>query len=538
MGAQQSSGRDSTSQNSSAVKRCYYEVLGVERQATEDEIKKAYRRKALELHPDRNYGNVEVATAKFAEVSSAYEVLSDSQERAWYDSHRDSILRGDSGSAEEDQFEHNVRLTSAGDIVVLMSRFNSSVPFTDAPNGFYGILRETFANLAREEDAACDWEGVEAVEYPDFGRKEDNYEDVVRLFYRVWINFTTKKTFSWRDAYRASDAPDRATRRLIDKENKRLRDEGIREFNDAVRVLVAFVRKRDPRYIPNSQTEADRQKILRDAAAAQAARSRAANQAKLDAHVVPDWAKTQEPENVGGFESEEESEVEHIECVVCGKTFKSEKQYETHEKSKKHIKAVQLLQREMRMENELLNLNKEPADHEDDAISEFNELEIDPKSAAVERSTDSHDELEEIKASSTLPNDANMVGDTKSSAEASRREAEGSESSDQDDEYAPRKAVEARLSKSLVQHPEIDSNPAASDSGIDTAAKIGKAKLKRAKKAAKQEQEAQDFKCVTCNESFPSKTKLFSHIDREGHAQAVPEAKSSSKAGKGKGKRR
>jgi len=173
MGAQQSSGRDSTSQNSSAVKRCYYEVLGVERQATEDEIKKAYRRKALELHPDRNYGNVEVATAKFAEVSSAYEVLSDSQERAWYDSHRDSILRGDSGSAEEDQFEHNVRLTSAGDIVVLMSRFNSSVPFTDAPNGFYGILRETFANLAREEDAACDWEGVEAVEYPDFGRKED-----------------------------------------------------------------------------------------------------------------------------------------------------------------------------------------------------------------------------------------------------------------------------------------------------------------------------------------------------------------------------
>jgi DnaJ homolog subfamily A member 5 len=82
-------------------------------------IKKAYRKKALELHPDRNFGDVEAATTKFAEVQSAYEVLSDPQERAWYDSHRDSILRGDSGPAE-DHFEHNVRLTSAADIVNLI----------------------------------------------------------------------------------------------------------------------------------------------------------------------------------------------------------------------------------------------------------------------------------------------------------------------------------------------------------------------------------------------------------------------------------
>ncbi|KAL2076045.1 hypothetical protein VTL71DRAFT_988 [Oculimacula yallundae] len=358
MGAQQSTGAGK--ENSEPAKRCYYEVLSVDRHATEDEIKKAYRRKALELHPDRNFGDVENATAKFAEVQSAHEVLSDPQERAWYDAHRESILRGGSNDPAEDHFQHNVKLTSAGDIMGLMGRFNKSIPFTDSPNGFYGVLQDLFVKLAREEDAACDWEGLEPVDYPEFGSMDDEYEDVVKPFYRMWINFTTKKTFSWRDAYRTSDAPDRATRRLIDKENKRLRDEGIREFNDAVRSLVAFVRKRDPRFIPNSQTEEDRQKILREAAAAQAARSRAANQAKLNKHVVQDWAKSQQPEPEVTLESEESEveEVEQIECVVCQKIFKSENQYKAHEKSKKHIKTVQQIQREIRRDNKLLNLDK------------------------------------------------------------------------------------------------------------------------------------------------------------------------------------
>ena len=100
----------------------------------------------------------------------------------------------------------------------------------------------------------------------------------------------------------------------MEKENRKFRDEGIRDFNDAVRALVAFVRKRDPRYIPNSQTEADRQKILRDATAAQAARSRAANQAKLNEHVVADWTKSKEPEEEASFSESEEEEVDRIEC--------------------------------------------------------------------------------------------------------------------------------------------------------------------------------------------------------------------------------
>ena len=67
-----------------ADKRDYYEVLGVDKNASEDEIKKAYRKKAKQYHPDLNPGDKE-AENKFKEVNEAYEVLSDSQKKACYD---------------------------------------------------------------------------------------------------------------------------------------------------------------------------------------------------------------------------------------------------------------------------------------------------------------------------------------------------------------------------------------------------------------------------------------------------------------------
>ena len=67
-----------------ADKRDYYEVLGVQKGATAEEIKKAYRKMAMKYHPDRNPGDKE-AEEKFKEVGEAYEVLSDDQKRARYD---------------------------------------------------------------------------------------------------------------------------------------------------------------------------------------------------------------------------------------------------------------------------------------------------------------------------------------------------------------------------------------------------------------------------------------------------------------------
>ena len=66
------------------MKQDYYEVLGVEKNATEGEIKKAYRKQAIKYHPDKNPGNQE-AEAKFKLAAEAYEILSDSQKKAQYD---------------------------------------------------------------------------------------------------------------------------------------------------------------------------------------------------------------------------------------------------------------------------------------------------------------------------------------------------------------------------------------------------------------------------------------------------------------------
>jgi len=80
------------------AKRDYYEVLGVERNASEEEIKKAYRKKALEYHPDRNPNNPE-AEAKFKEAAEAYDVLRDPDKRARYDRFGHAGVEGATGGS-------------------------------------------------------------------------------------------------------------------------------------------------------------------------------------------------------------------------------------------------------------------------------------------------------------------------------------------------------------------------------------------------------------------------------------------------------
>ena len=81
-----------------AEKRDYYEVLGVERNATEDEIKKAYRKKAIQYHPDKNPGDKE-AEEKFKEAAEAYDVLSNPDKRARYDRFGHAGMSGAAGGS-------------------------------------------------------------------------------------------------------------------------------------------------------------------------------------------------------------------------------------------------------------------------------------------------------------------------------------------------------------------------------------------------------------------------------------------------------
>lgn len=565
MGAGQSSSgggggdaRDASPGN--GVKTSYYDLLGLQRQATDEEIKKAYRRKALELHPDRNYGDEQAATKTFAEVQAAYEVLSDPQERAWYDSHESAILRGDDVGGEEDEHSYqNVRLTTADDLARIVRKFNGSVEFSDAPSGFFGFLREHFDHLAKEEEAATAWETVDAPEYPGFGHAADTHDDVVKRFYAAWANFSTVKNFAWKDRYRLSEAPDRRIRRLMEKENGIVRREAAREFNEAVRSFVLFVRKRDPRYKPSTQSEAERQQTLRDAAAAQAARARAANLANMSGD-IPEWTRTREPEELTES-SEGEVEEEVIECVACNKVFKSDKQFEAHERSKKHQKAIQSLRKKMEKDSRHLDLDNETSsgvatptldegDHEmDEDLAVDQEVLVGTPHQEIPENADgspgddhaSEDDpvesAENVK-SADVDEDSTQHDQTVSGTEDSIRHDEAKAGSDEESDGASLDTISARLQESSLG--------ASADDEVDNAQtrpterKMGKAAQKRAKKAASAEvteSTQNDHKCSTCNAAFPSRRRLFQHIEDYQHAALKPAVGGSAKGKKGKGKR-
>ena len=96
-----------------ADKRDYYEVLGISKSASEDEIKKAYRKLAKQYHPDVN--KAPDAEAKFKEINEAYEVLSDPQKKATYDQFGHAGMDGFSGGGYSSGFG-GMNMDDLGDI--------------------------------------------------------------------------------------------------------------------------------------------------------------------------------------------------------------------------------------------------------------------------------------------------------------------------------------------------------------------------------------------------------------------------------------
>ncbi|KAI3777515.1 hypothetical protein L1987_47315 [Smallanthus sonchifolius] len=319
----------------SPEKRCLYEVLGLQRDCTADEIRSAYRKLALQRHPDKliKSGISEAeATASFQELVNAYEVLSDVRERAWYDSHRSQILFSGTNS--------NNSSSASAVVTDLFSYFSNSVysGFSDKGKGFYKVYVDVFDKIYRNELNFAKTLGLGNVvkDAPLMGNLDSPYEQV-NAFYGYWLGFVTVMDFVWADQYDAMAGPNRKSRRLMEEENKKIRKKARREYIETVRGLAEFVKKRDKRVIDmqmKRHEEMEKKKEEERAKKKEMAREKAE---RARAYEEPDWAKV-EDDVADEMTEEEEEDVRKNElyCVACGKKFKNDNQWKNHEQSKKH----------------------------------------------------------------------------------------------------------------------------------------------------------------------------------------------------------
>lgn len=349
------------------MKECYYAVLDVDRKAPEDVIKKAYRQLALKHHPDKHVAeNREEATARFQLIVEAYEVLSNSQERAWYDSHREQILRG--GDSEEAAGG----LRTKKDIYQYFSSSCYDNRYDDRDGGFYKVYSELFEEISRMEQddysldsSSSDSDTHAGQVYPSFGDSKCEWDDMLR-FYSVWGNFATNRYFGSFDKWDIRDGENRQVRRAMDAENKKARAAARKEFSSEIRNLVAFVKRRDKRMAAYLAHQAQ---VEREAKEAKERQTQEKEEARQRARIIAReeemkrWEEIEAARVAAGEMSESsasDDEVKEYVCFACRKNFKSEKAFSNHEQSKKHKQEVARLREELLLSGDELETEIQP----------------------------------------------------------------------------------------------------------------------------------------------------------------------------------
>ncbi|KAL7279397.1 hypothetical protein ACG7TL_007238 [Trametes sanguinea] len=388
MGAGESRARGDAQSEEAAGPPDYYALLEVDESATADEIKRSFRRLALLHHPDKNVDDTEAATKRFAAIQQAYEVLSDEQERAWYDSHRASLVPEPDAADVLDEIRRGAPPPRARDrgltVRHLAQFFDTGIydGYDDGPNGFFTIYRNLFDRLAHDERQYVD------TPLPSFGYStwpwlppsKAEQDQCARTFYNYWTNFVTSKEFEWADQWNIAEAPDRRVRRLMEKDNKKARDEARKEYNETIRSLAMFIRKRDPRYKTHLARQAQGQSTP------QGTRTPSSKPvpAPQVVFIEQEWQKATPREDDADLEwaAAEGEDEEEWECVACGKSFRSEAAWDSHERSRKHLKAVESLKRQMQRENEELGLDGDDTHSEDAGEGEEAPPDSDPDDEA------------------------------------------------------------------------------------------------------------------------------------------------------------
>lgn len=161
----------------------------------------------------------------------------------------------------------------------------------------------------------------------------------VTAFYNHWLGFVTVLDFFWADQYDAMAGPNRKSRRVMEEENKKLRKKARREYNETVRGLAEFVKKRDKRVIDMQVKRNEEMERRREEEKQRKKDLERQKAEKARNYEEPEWAKVEEVEEDDADDAVGEKKKE-LYCVVCSKKFKSDKQWKNHEQSKKHKEKV------------------------------------------------------------------------------------------------------------------------------------------------------------------------------------------------------
>ncbi|XP_035523881.1 dnaJ homolog subfamily C member 21 isoform X1 [Morone saxatilis] len=513
--------------------KCHYEILGVKRDAGDDDLKKAYRKLALKWHPDKNLDNAEDAAEHFKLIQAAYDVLSDPQERAWYDNHREALLKGGlSGDYEDDSID-------------LLQYFTVTCysGYGDDEKGFYTVYRNLFESIVKEEmEQGRVEDEEEEEEFPPFGDSQSDYDTVVHVFYGYWQSFCTRKNFAWKEEYDTRQASNRWEKRAMEKENKKTREKARKERNELVRQLVAFVRKRDRRVQAHRKLveEQNAEKIKK---VEELRRKQKLSQAKLaEEYKEQSWAAMSELEKElqqieaqygeefgDASESEEEENSEEggdteqpdgdeltidyyddLYCPACDKSFKSDKAMKNHEKSKKHREMVALLRQQLEEEEESLGLNLDGKERRDEEHKQ-------------EEEEEEEEEEEDDKPRQKLSKkQKRKKKQQKVVHQSAPKEEEGEEKPvlTTREEDAPEKSADTTEPEEQEDLPPTEVKTPGKPKGK----KGGKDKPKNVKSNTGGEQFPEKevtLHCVTCNNEFPTRNKLFDHLKTTGHASAL-----------------
>ncbi|XP_054468205.1 dnaJ homolog subfamily C member 21 isoform X3 [Anoplopoma fimbria] len=523
--------------------KCHYDILGVKRDAGDGDLKKAYRKLALKWHPDKNLDNADDAAEQFKLIQAAYDVLSDPQERAWYDNHRDALLKGGiSGDYEDDSID-------------LLQYFTVTCysGFGDDEKGFYTVYRNLFESIVKEEmeHVKVD-EEEEDEEFPPFGDSQSDYDSVVHVFYGYWQSFCTRKNFAWKEEYDTRQASNRWEKRAMEKDNKKTREKARKERNELVRQLVAFVRKRDRRVLAHRKLveEQNAEKVKK---VEELRRKQKLSQAKLaEEYKEQSWAamselekelqqiEAQYGEEFGDASESEEDELDletngeeggeaeqpdgeelmiddyydDLYCPACDKSFKSDKAMKNHEKSKKHRELLALLRQQLEKEDESFGLNLEGK-------------------VGIEEE-DEEDEDDEDKPRQKLSKKQKRKKKQQKVAQQSAPEV-GAEGEAEEEEEVEKPTLttcadDAPEKSENTAEPEKQDDPTPTEvkSSVKTKGKKGggKDKPKSVKSDTGGEQvpelqEEVNLRCVTCNNEFSTRNKLFDHLKTSGHSSPL-----------------